>query len=117
VWRAALGALGALALLSSSVAHAQQLPVRVVPADDAALASMFLIGGGRQAPVILFAPGDADALRRYIVQSERPVECFVRAATSAAQRTLLEATAGTACTTTGCACPRISGPHEPRKSI
>jgi hypothetical protein len=99
VWRAALSALGALALLSPSDAHAQQLPVRVVPADDAALASMFLIGGGRQAPVILFAPGDADALRRYIVQSERPVECFVRAATSAAQRTLLEATAGTACTT------------------
>jgi hypothetical protein len=99
VWRAALSALGALALLSPNVARAQQLPVRVVPADDAALASMFLIGGGRQAPVILFAPGDADALRRYIVQSERPVECFVRAATSAAQRTLLEATAGTTCTT------------------
>ena len=98
-FRAALSAFGAFALLGPTLARAQELPLRIVPANDAALASMFLIGSGMHAPVVLFAPDDAEALRRYIGQSERPVECFVRVGTAAAERALLESTTGSACTT------------------
>jgi hypothetical protein len=77
---------------------AQPTPVRIVPASDAALASMLLIAGGAAAPVLLFDPQDADALRRFVADAGRPVECVVRASTPPAARAPLEAIAGAPCT-------------------
>ena len=83
--------------VAASRGTAQEPPVRIVPADDAPLASMLLIATGPTAPVLLFDAEDADALRRYIAASGRPVECLVRPSTPPGTRTLLEATAGVPC--------------------
>jgi len=72
-------------------------PLRVVPADDLALASMELLAAGPRTPVLLFEPEDAAAAQRFIAQAGRAVECAVRASAPADARTLLEANAGVAC--------------------
>jgi hypothetical protein len=90
--------LTALLWLIAVGADAQEAPIRIVPADDAPLASMMLLAAGPSAPVLLFDPRDAGALRRFLDRAGRPVQCVVRATTPAAARTLLESTAGTSCT-------------------
>jgi Peptidase family C25 len=87
-----------LLLLAGSMARGETAPMRVVPADDAALASMVLLAVGRTAPVLLFDPWDAAAVQREVAKAGRPVECLVRASTSPATRTLLESSAGVSCT-------------------
>ncbi len=85
-------------LIATPAARAELLPLRIVPADDTALASMALIGIGPSAPVVLFDAQDAEAVRRFVGQAGRPVECLVRASMAPAARALLEATAGVSCT-------------------
>jgi hypothetical protein len=80
------------------MARGEGAPLRVVPADDAALASMVLLAVGPSAPVLLFDPEDAEALQREVAKAGRPVECLVRPSTVPAARTLLERSAGVACT-------------------
>jgi hypothetical protein len=81
----------------ASAIRAEQLPVRIVPADDAALASMFLLASGARAPVLLFDPQDVEGVRRFIAEAGRPVECFARASTAPAARLLLESVSGVPC--------------------
>ena len=97
--RASVGARHAVPLLLvASMARAEVAPMRVVPADDAALASMVLLAAGPSAPVLLFDPQDVEAMRREVAKAGRPVECLVRSSTSPAARTLLESTVGVTCT-------------------
>jgi len=91
---------GAL-LLSFAVAsplRAELSPLQIVPADDAALASMVLLGAGTSRPVVLFDPQDVEVLRRFAAEAGRPIDCLVRAGTPSAARALLEAEAGRPCT-------------------
>jgi hypothetical protein len=97
-WVPAAVSLSAVLVMLAGTAGAELLPVRAVPADDAALASMLLLGAGPTEPVLLFDPQYPDLLRRFVGTGGRPIECLVRTATPAAARALLEATAGVACT-------------------
>jgi hypothetical protein len=84
--------------LTAVPAAAEPAPIRVVPADDTALASMVLLGAGASQPVVLFDPQDADVVRRVAAELGRPMECLLRAATPAAARAALEALVGRPCT-------------------
>jgi hypothetical protein len=59
---------------------------------------MVLLASGAQAPVLLFDPPDAEAIRRFAIQAARPVECLVRSGASPPARLLLESSSGVACT-------------------
>ncbi len=91
-------ALAAGAILASISVHAvEEGPVRLVPADDTPLASMLLLTSSAASPVLLFDAQDADALRRFVAEARRPVQCIVRAGTTALPRAPLEALAGGPC--------------------
>jgi hypothetical protein len=96
-----LALAAALALVAAPGLAGDLPPVRIVPVDDSALASMLLIAAGPSAPVLLFDQQDADALRRFVGQAARPVECVVRAGTPAAVRAQIESVAGVPCTGVG----------------
>lgn len=85
-------------LVATASAGAELPPVRIVPAGDSALASMLLIAAGPSAPVLLFDPQDVDALRRFVGEAERGVECFVRGGAPAAMLAQIESGAGVPCT-------------------
>ncbi len=91
--------LAVLALARIPASAADATPLRVVPADDAALASVVLLAAGVDAPVLLFDPQDEIVLARWRRARPGPVECFVRIRTPAAVRAQLEAAAGVGCTT------------------
>ncbi|MGH7293028.1 MAG: hypothetical protein ACREJT_17535, partial [Myxococcota bacterium] len=90
-------ALGLLLLLSTGAAHAAPAPLRVVPADDFALASTVLANAGRSAPVVLFDARQQPALAQFAAGADRPVECFYRSTLPAAARLLLESATRAPC--------------------
>lgn len=91
--------IGALALAVSTARAADNgPPLRVVPADDAALASLVLLAAGVDGPVLVFDPQDAVVLARWRSERTGPVECFARTVTPAAVRAQLEEAVGAPCT-------------------
>ncbi|MEO8605491.1 MAG: hypothetical protein ABI629_23175, partial [bacterium] len=91
-------ALLALGLAWLSQAHlAVAVPLRLVPVDDAALASVVLLGAGPTAPVLLVDPQDQSAAARTIATWPGGSECLARAGTPPAVRELLARLAGAAC--------------------
>jgi hypothetical protein len=84
-------------MLATLAARADSPPLRLIAVDDAALASVVLLGAGAQAPVLLVDPQDPAAAQRFITQWSGPRQCLARAATAAAVRDVLAGLAGQPC--------------------
>jgi hypothetical protein len=94
---AAAAALLALTL-ASPAARAAERPaaIRLVPADDPALALTYLVAEGRERPVLLFDPRDREAADLFRNDGRRAV-CARRSAAAEPLAKLLEEAAGAPC--------------------
>lgn len=95
-WSRGLLAL-VLAMLIAPVAPAETPPLRVIAVDDAALASVVLLGAGAQTPVLLIDPQDPGAARRFLAQWNGARQCLARRTTPAAVREGLARLTGEPC--------------------
>ncbi len=95
--RTGVAVLLLVALQPWTVWAAPAPPIRVVMADDVALASLLLIGEGRSRPVVLFDARDPDALAHYRRGRKRAVECMRRAGSNGPATAILEEAAGAPC--------------------
>ena len=86
----------ALALVLGT-ARADEAPLRIAPASDAALASMLLLASGPSGSALLFDPQDQDVVARARAAHTGGVECYARSTTSAPVRALQEDLAGVPC--------------------
>lgn len=87
----------ALLVLGAATARADEPPLRIAPASDAALASMLLLAAGPSGAVLLFDPQDQDVVTRARSAHNGAVECYARSPTSAPARALQEDLAGVPC--------------------
>lgn len=94
-------ALSAGFLAPTARAAAPPPAIRLVPADDPALALSYLIAEGTERPVLLFDPRDRDPVGLFAANGRRSFVCARRAGTAAPLAALLEEAAGKPCEAAG----------------
>jgi len=88
-----------LAVASGSARAADaRLPVHLVSADDAALATVLLAAGGTAHPVVLFDPRDKEMVTSFTRSWDGPIQCFVRRTTATGVAEMMRAIASGPCT-------------------
>lgn len=92
--RFALAACVAWSITAPALAAA---PTQLLPVDDAALASVVLLGAGPTAPVVLVDPQDQSAAERAVAASSDGSACLAGTATAPAVRDLLARLSGAPC--------------------
>jgi hypothetical protein len=105
IGRTILAACLAVAVLApprpARARSAEPKPIRLVPADDVALSVLFLIGEGRERPVLLFDPRDRDAVDRFAGGRKSELSCAAREQTGKTTRHLLREVTGRHCEEVG----------------